>query len=54
VQFTPLIGVSTVKDNGKNLFLCYQGGHIYVDQIAGTIQPPPTKAQRGCLQIGGP
>jgi hypothetical protein len=54
VQFTPLIGVSTVKDNGKHPFLCYQGGHIYVDQIAGTIRPPPTKAQQGCLQIGGP
>jgi Right handed beta helix region len=54
VQFTAINGISTVSDNGNKVFSCYQGGHIYVDQIAGTIKPPPTKAQLGCLHIGGP
>ncbi len=33
---------------------CYQGGKIYVDQIANIIQPAPTSAELGCLQVGGP
>lgn len=54
VQFVPYNGVSTVKNNGDTIFSCYQGGQIYVDQIAGTITPAPTKAQLGCLHVGGP
>jgi hypothetical protein len=54
VQFVPYGGVSTVKDNGSAVFSCYQGGQIYVDKIAGTITPTPTKAQLGCLHVGGP
>ena len=45
---------STVKNNGSNVFDCYQGGKIYVDKIAGEITPAPTTAQLGCLHIGGP
>lgn len=50
-------GVNTISEpNGNNatLFNCYQGGKIYVDQIANTITPPPTKANIGCLTVGGP
>ena len=54
VQFVPYNGVSTVKNNGDTIFSCYQGGQIYVDQIAGTITRAPTKAQLGCLHVGGP
>lgn len=54
VQFVSFDGPSTVKNNGTNVFQCYQGGQIYVDQIVGTITPTPSKAQLGCLHIGGP
>lgn len=54
VQFVSFNGASTVKNNGSNVFDCYQGGKIYVDKIAGEITPTPTTAQLGCLHIGGP
>jgi len=50
-------GVNTIRAPSTvnaTLFECYQGGHIYVDQIAGTITPAPTAADIGCLQVGGP
>jgi hypothetical protein len=54
VQFVDFNGVSTVKSNGTAVFSCYQGGQIYIQQIAGYITPAPTKAQLGCLHVGGP
>lgn len=54
VQFVSFNGASTVKNNGTNVFSCYQGGQIDVNAIAGTITPAPSKAQLGCLHVGGP
>lgn len=50
-------GVNTIyraSGNTNVLFSCYQGGKIYVQQIAGYITPAPTSADQGCLQVGGP
>ncbi len=50
-------GINTISAaNGPtaSLFGCFQGGKIYVGQIAGTITPAPTAANQGCLQVGGP
>ena len=46
--------VSAPNGNTSVLFSCYQGGKIYVDQVAGFITPAPTGANQGCLTIGGP
>ncbi len=50
-------GVNTIYEGAGNtniLFNCYQGGKIYVPAIAGYIKPPPSLADQGCLQVGGP
>jgi hypothetical protein len=50
-------GANTIKEpsgNTRPLFNCFQGGKIYVNQIAGAITPTPTPAQMGCLTVGGP
>jgi hypothetical protein len=57
VHIVPYNGVNTISQGGNDanpLFDCYQGGNIYVDQIAGTITPAPTKATLGCLTVGTP
>jgi hypothetical protein len=57
VHIVPYNGVNKISESGGDsnpLFECYQGGNIYVDQIAGTISPAPTKATLGCLTVGTP
>jgi hypothetical protein len=57
VHIVPYNGINTIAQGGSDsnpLFACYQGGNIYVDQIAGTITPAPTKATLGCLTVGAP
>lgn len=57
ISIANYIGINTITEPSGDtnaLFGCYQGGKIYVDQIAGTIQPPPTQQNQGCLTIGGP
>jgi len=57
VHIVPWNGVNAISNPSGNtnpLFNCYQGGKIYVDQIANTITPAPTSADIGCLTVGGP
>jgi len=57
IHIVPYNGVNTISEpsgNTQPLFSCYQGGKIYVDQVAGTITPAPTPGNIGCLTVGGP
>jgi hypothetical protein len=37
VLFVAQTGISTVDRNGKNVFACHQGGHIYVNKSSGLL-----------------
>jgi hypothetical protein len=57
IHIVPYAAINTISEPGSNtlpLFNCFQGGKIYVTQVAGSITPAPTQANSGCLTVGGP